>query len=90
MTVHRITYEGPASLALPTATLIADSDGVDLTSAGPPQPADGVAGTVVLALTVEGAPEAVQAAVRTVAGGLPPEARVTIDDGPEAGTDAVT
>ena len=63
VTTHRITYEGPRTLAVEAATLLADAQGIELTSAGQPQPGDGPAGTVRLALTVQGTPEAVADAV---------------------------
>ena len=80
VTPHRITYEGPASLAIPTATQLADADGIELKSAGRPEPGDGLADTVLLALTVEGSPEAVSSALGAIGAGLPPGARITLDE----------
>jgi len=78
VTDHRITYEGPASLATGAATLLADSEGVELTSADAPAPLDGHPDSVRLALTVAGTPEAVSDAVRVVAQGLPAGAALTM------------
>ena len=36
MTVHRIKFEGPRTHAVPVATLLADSDGVELVASEPP------------------------------------------------------
>jgi len=74
VTAHRITYEGPASLAMGAATSLADAEGVELTSANHPEPLDGQPDRVRLALTVEGDPDDVLAAVRAVGGALPAEA----------------
>ena len=82
VTTHRITYEGPASLAVNAATLLADTQGIELTSAGQPEPGDGPAGTVLLALTVEGTPEAVAAAVGRMREALPAGASVRVEEGP--------
>lgn len=81
MTAHLITYEGPASLAVEAATLLADGHGVELTSATGPQPVDGPPEQVRLNLTIEGATEEVTAAVARVAAGLPSGATITIDEG---------
>ncbi len=85
MTTHRITYQGPPSLAVQAATLLADTPGIELTSAGQPEPADGSAATVLLALTVEGAPEAVAAAVGRMRHALPADASVRVEEGPVPG-----
>ena len=78
MTTHHVKYEGPSSLAVHVATLLADAEGIDLTSAEKQEPTDGSVETV-LALTVEGTTEAVMAAVRSVGAGLPAEARITVE-----------
>lgn len=80
MTAHRITYEGPPSLAVETATLLADGHGVALTSADGPQPVDDRPEQVRLNLTVEGTMEDVTAAVTRVAAGLPTGATITVHD----------
>jgi hypothetical protein len=80
VTIHRITYQGPPSLAVPTATMLADAEGVELTSAQEPQHPDGLADTVRLALTVEGTPEAVAAAVSLIRDGLPAGATVEVEE----------
>jgi len=79
MTTRRITYAGPSSLAVATATMLADFEGIDLTSSEPPARGDGPRGTVVLLLTVEGADEAVDAAVGYLRSGLPPGATIDVD-----------
>ena len=85
MTTHRITYQGPQSLAVQAATLLADTHGIELKSAGQLEPGDGPAGTVVLALTVSGAPEAVTAAVGRLREALPADASVRVEEGPLPG-----
>ncbi len=85
MTSHQVTYQGPASFAVRAATLLADADGVELTSATPPEHPNGSDATVLLALVVEGSPGAVAEAVDVVREALPPEASVTMEepvDGP--------
>ena len=84
MPIHHVTYEGPPSLAVPVATLLADAQGVDLTAAEKPEHLDGSVESVLLALTVEGATEAVTAAVSHISDGLPAEATITIDRGRSA------
>lgn len=71
MTAHRIHYEGPPNLAVQAATLLADAPGVELTSAGRPEPVDGLVDTVRLDMTVEGDDEAVTAAVTAIGERLP-------------------
>ena len=85
MTTHRITYEGPPALAVQAATLLADAHGIELTSAGQPEPGDGQAGTVVLALTVEGSPEAVANAVGRMQDALPAATSVRVEQDPIGG-----
>ncbi len=77
----RITYAGPPSLAVATARMLADFEGIDLTSSAPPVRGDGPRGTVVLVLTVEGAPEAIDAAVGHLRAGLAPGATIEAEDG---------
>ena len=84
MSSHRITYEGPSSLAVATATLVADAGGVDLTASAPPVRSDGGSrsigpmDSVVLVLTVEGTDDAVETAVANLRAGLPPGASLTV------------
>ena len=85
MTTHRITYQGPPSLAVQAATLLADTHGIELTSAGQPEPAPGPAGTVLLTLTVEGTAEAVAAAVGRMRETLPAGATVGAEEVSGAG-----
>lgn len=79
MTAFRITYEGPAAFAIRAATLLADADGVELTSSQPPEHRRGDADVVVLALTAEGSADAVLDAVRGLRDQLTPGARVEIE-----------
>lgn len=78
VTTHRITYEGPSSLAVPTATMLADAVGVDLRSSEPPASKDGPWDKVVLVLTVEGTPDAVDSAVGNLRASLPAGASITV------------
>jgi hypothetical protein len=80
MTTHRIIYEGPASLAVPTATLLADAEGVELTSSQTPEHRGQAGAEVVLALTVEASSEAIAAAVARIREGLPSSATITMSD----------
>jgi hypothetical protein len=89
MAAHQITYEGPSSLAVRAATMLADADGVELVSSQPPErrdkAADKAADKVVLAFTVEGTAKAVMAAVRIVGDSLPPTATMTIEQATQHG-----
>jgi hypothetical protein len=76
VTVHRVRFEGPASLAVGVATGLADSDGVDLVSSEPPSLLDD--GRVGLVVAVEGAPDAVAAAVASLRGRLPERASIEV------------
>ena len=80
MTSHQVKYEGPSSLAVSVATLLADAEGIDLTSAEKLEHTDGSVEAVVLKLTVEGTAEAVTAAVGSIRGGLPGEASITVEE----------
>ena len=83
VTTHQVTYQGPPAFAVRAATLLADSVGVELTSANQPEVLDGADQTVLLALTLEGTLDAVTAALDSVRAELPPGAGVAID-GPAA------
>ena len=78
MTTYRITFEGPASLALSVVTTLADAEGVELTSSEPPTPVDG--GSVELDVTVDGASIAVGGAVDRIRDGLPPGSTIVVTD----------
>ena len=82
MTSHQVTYEGPPSLAVSVATLLADAEGIELTSAAKPEytgdPPESVE-PARLVLTVEGTTEAVTAAVASIDAGLPADARITVE-----------
>jgi hypothetical protein len=77
VTAFRITYEGPPSFALPAATLLAEADGVELTSSEPPSRRDD---TVMLALTVEATAQAVADALKAIADQLPRDATMRVDE----------
>jgi hypothetical protein len=79
MSRHRIVYKGPSSLAVQTATLLADAQGVELMSSEAPEPRDGM---VVLALTVEGSADAIDAAVHRIQEELPAGATITVTEVP--------
>ena len=81
MTAYLIKYEGPPSLAVQTATMLADADGVELTSSEPPERRDDQGDTVLLALTVEGTSDAVLDAVALLRTKLPSDARLEIAGG---------
>jgi hypothetical protein len=76
VTVYRVRFEGPAALAVRVATALADADGVELISSEPPSHRDGT--NVQLDVSVEGALDAVAAAVAGVHGGMPRGASVEI------------
>lgn len=78
VTVYRITFEGPAALALRVATALADADGVELTSSEPPSVVD--VDTVKLGLAVEGAPDSVTDALADIRDGLPAGASIEVAD----------
>jgi hypothetical protein len=79
VTVYRIRFEGPAALAMPVATALAEADGVELISSEPPS----ILGTNTVALDVaaEGEHEAVAAAVAGIRDGLPSGASIEFLDG---------
>jgi hypothetical protein len=80
MTRHRVRFEGPASLAVSTATLVADATGLELVSSDPPQRLDDGDDRVRLALTVQGPMDAVLTALERINADLPPEAAVILGD----------
>jgi hypothetical protein len=82
VTAFVVKYEGPSSMAVQAATMLAEADGVELTSSQPPERRGGEADTVVLALTVEGTSDAVLDAVALLRGRLPEGARMEIAGGP--------
>lgn len=95
MTTHRILYEGPSSLAVPTATMLADSEGVELTSSQTREhrkdrgdmagKGTGGGSTVVLAFTVAGTTESVRDAVAVIQDDLPAGATISIEDAADEG-----
>jgi hypothetical protein len=80
---YRITYEGPSALALETATKLAEADGIELTASLPPQRRDDTSDAVVLVVTVDGTPEAVSDAMRSVGAELADEATLSVDPNPD-------
>jgi hypothetical protein len=78
VTAFRITYEGPPAFALQAATLLAEADGVELTSSEPPARRDD--DSVVLALTVEATRPAIGDALKAIADQLPRHATMRIDE----------
>ncbi len=77
MTSFRISYEGPRSFAVRAATLLAEADGIELTSSEPPARRDG--DSVMLALTVEATTQAIDDALRALASQLPPDATMRLE-----------
>ena len=78
MTSHRITFEGPADLAIGIATALADADGVDLTGSDPITRVDD--DTVRLAMTAEGSIDAVAEAIVALRADLPSGATITVHE----------
>lgn len=79
VTTHQVRYEGPSSLAVRVATLLADAPGINLTSAEKQEHPDRSVEATVLALTVDGTTEDVLAAVRDIGDGLPAGASITVE-----------
>jgi hypothetical protein len=79
VTTHKVTYEGPATLAVEVARALADADGIELTGATEPEQRGDV---VVLALTIEATADMVVAAVHGIGEGLPDGATITVVSGP--------
>ena len=78
MTVYKIRFKGPAALAIHIATELADADGVELTSSA--QPAIVGENKVELNFSVEGAHDAVAAAVSSISDELPDGASIELAD----------
>ena len=77
MDEHRIRFEGASADALTVATLIADADGVDLTSSEPPSTiADG---RVRLDMSVRGRAESITAAVDDLRRNIPVDSSIELD-----------
>jgi hypothetical protein len=79
VTRYRVRIEGPAALTLRVATALADADGVELISSDQPVTLD--ESVVALNVTVEGAFDAVAAAVATIRGEVPTGASLEITGG---------
>jgi hypothetical protein len=78
VTVYRIRFEGPATLAVGVATALADADGVELTSSEQPSILD--ENRVELDVSVEGQRDAVGRAVTVIRDRLPDGASIEIAD----------
>ena len=76
MTTHQVTYRGPSSFAVQAAALMADAEGVELTSASRADDPEAMAESVVLVLTLEGTDEAVAAGLAAARAELPEGATV--------------
>ena len=74
-----MNYEGPPLIAVQAARLLADAEGVELTSATRAEQLDGSVESVRMSLVVEGTTAAVTSAVDQIRDGLPSEASLTID-----------
>ena len=80
MPSYRIKYQGPSVHAVQAARLLADADGIELTSSQPPErQADSE--DVVLRLTVLGTTDDVLDAVAMTRGQLPTGATIEIAEG---------
>ncbi len=66
-----MTYQGPAVFAVRAAALLADSDGVELTSAARSDAAGASEDAAVLIVTVEATDEALAAAMAAARAELP-------------------
>jgi hypothetical protein len=75
---YRVRFAGAAALAVRVATALAEADGVELTSSEPLTHRDD--NTVELHLAVEGALDAITAAVSSVRSGMPEGASIEIVD----------
>jgi hypothetical protein len=71
VTTHEVTYRGPSSFAVQAAALIADSAGIELTSANRADGPDTTADSAVLVLVLEGTDDAVAAGLDAVRAELP-------------------
>jgi hypothetical protein len=71
VTTHQVTYRGPSTFAVRAAALLADSAGVELTSATRADAADASEEQAVLVLMLEATEEAVSGAVEAVRAELP-------------------
>ena len=78
VTSHRITFEGPADLAIGLATALADADGVDLTGSDPIAKVDDH--TVRLGMTAAGSIDAIGHTLAALRAGLPSGATITVGD----------
>lgn len=77
MNEHRIRFEGAAADALTVATIVADAEGVDLTSSEPPVPVGD--GRVRLDLDVQGPSGSIEATVERIRSDLPTDSSIELD-----------
>jgi hypothetical protein len=77
---YRIDYQGPRTHAVQAARLLADADGIELTSSQPVEQQEG-SENVVLRLTVQGTTDDVLDAVAMTRGQLPTGASIEIAEG---------
>jgi hypothetical protein len=71
VTTHQVTYRGPSTFAVRAAALLADSPGVELTSATRADDAGAPEEQAVLILALDAADEDLSAAVEAVRAELP-------------------
>jgi hypothetical protein len=76
VTSHRISFEGPAALAVGIATELADAPGLDLTASDHIVKIDDH--TVSLVMTVEGTVDAVADAIAVLRADLPTGATIVV------------
>ncbi len=81
MTSFQVTYRGPSTIAVRAAALLADAEGIELTSAARPDDPTVSGESVLLELTLMGTTEAVTAALDSVQNQLPPGATLTMEAG---------
>ncbi|HEV2758831.1 MAG TPA: hypothetical protein VGV86_04615 [Acidimicrobiales bacterium] len=81
MPSFEVTYRGPSTIAVRAAALLADAEGVELTSATRPDYPTVPEESAVLQLTLMGTAEAVTAALDSVQGELPPGATLMMEAG---------
>jgi hypothetical protein len=76
---YQVTYRGPSTFAVRATALLADAEGVELTSAAAPEHPVADHDSVLLTVTVAGSQEAVTAGVDAVRELLPAGATFSVD-----------
>lgn len=79
MTSFQVTYRGPSAFALQAAALLADAEGVELTSATRAGDPDAPGEVAELVLILGGSTESVTAALAAAQAELPDGASVTLE-----------